>query len=206
MNKFSALTGIPEFTKGFVRELRVRWALKELNLPYEADVYQHPRIKEGPYLKHQPFGQVPYFQDENVEMFESGAILLHLALKHGQLLSQDEKVRAETLSWFFAALNTVEPYISHHIMLKMSGGSEELIQTARKALREHAEVLSVHMWDRTYFAGKEFSIADILMTSVCRELAGQGLLQELPTLMAYKERMEDRVAFKEALDEHHKLY
>lgn len=206
MNKFSALTGIPDFTKGFVRELRVRWALKELGLPYEPVVYPHPEIKKEPYLKLQPFGQVPYFTDEKVEMFESGAILLHLALKHGKLLPAEEGKRAETLSWFFAGLNSIEPWMLHRFMVKMKGADPELMKSAEEFIRKRVQVISEHLWDKEFFAGESLSIADILMTTIFRELAAEDILKDFPTLIEFKNRFEARPAFKEALAEHERLY
>lgn len=193
-------------TKGLVRELRIRWALEELGVPYAPVIFDHPDIKKDSYLVHQPFGQVPYFQDENVDMFESGAILLHLGLKHGKLLSSNEVVRAETLTWFVAGLNSLEPWMLHRFMLKMKKGDPALILAAEDFLLQRLEPFSTRLWDREFLAGSEFSIADLLLTTIFRELERSELLQKFPTLMAFKERNEEREAFKKALADHEKLY
>ncbi len=206
MNRFSCLTGVPDMTKGLVRELRVRWMHEEMGLPYEAVVYPHPETKKDPYKELQPFGQVPYFSDENVTMFETGAILLHLALKHKKLLPNDEVERAQVFTWMFAALNSVEPYMFHYFLLKFDPDAQESTKTRAKEIIDGRLIaLSKELGDRDFF-GKSFSIADIIMTTVLKTAGFLGSMDQYPNLSAYVQRNESRPAFQRALSAHSKLY
>ncbi len=209
MNRFSVIANAPKFTKGFVKEMRVRWALEEMNLPYEEHRYEHAKLKEGDYLEKQPFGQVPYFESEGVTMFETGAILLHLALKHGQLLPADEVKRAEALTWHFASLTSLEPAVAHCTVVNFFCRGEEWAElrkpVALENLNKRLEAVSKAIGEREYLAG-DFSIADISMTTVLRDAMGSKLLVNFPNLMAYKERNEARAGFKRALESHQQLY
>lgn len=206
MNQFSCLTDIPGMTKGLVRELRVRWMLEELGLPYEAISYPHPETKKEPYLKLQPFGQVPYFKSDDLHMFETGAILLHLALKYNKLLPTEEVTRAHALQWMFAAQTSVEPFLFHSFMLKFDPDATDGMKSkARKICEERIRVLSEQLGDKEYFSGT-FSIAEIMMTTVLRNAKVPGLLADHTNLSEYVERMESRPAFQRAINEHVKLY
>lgn len=206
MNRFSCLTGIPEMTKGLVRELRVRWIHEELGLPYEEVRYPHPEIKKEPYKELQPFGQVPYFSDDHVTMFETGAILLHLALKHKKLLPADEVERAYAFTWMFAALNSVEPYMFHYFLLKTNPDSPESIkEKAKEIIDGRLITLSKELGEKEFF-GNSFSIADIIMTTVLKTAGFLGTMDQYPNLSAYVKRNESRPAFKRALSAHEKLY
>jgi glutathione S-transferase len=204
--RFSVLTGIPEFTKGLVRELRVRWTLEEMGLPYEEIRYPHPETKKEEYLKKQPFGQVPYFTCGDLSMFETGAILLHLALKHQKLLPSDENERAQALTWLFAALNSIEPWMFHYFLLdkdpEASGPSRV---KAKELVDDRLRTISQQLGDREFF-GKTFTIADIVMTTVLKTAQRLGTMENYPNLHAYIQRNESRPAFKRALEDHHKLY
>ena len=206
MNRFSVLTQIPEFTKGLVRELRVRWALQEMELPYEEIRYPHPETKKEEYLKMQPFGQVPYFSSGELCMFETGAILLHLALKHRKLLPSEESERARALTWLFAGLNSVEPWMFHYFLLKNDPEAPETTkEKAKQLIESRLAALSRELGDREFF-GKSFSIADIVMTTVLKTAERLGTMEAYPNLLAYIRRHESRPAFKRALEEHLKLY
>lgn len=206
MIQFSCLTDIPGMTKGLVRELRVRWMLEELGLPYEAVIYSHPDTKVHPYLEKQPFGQVPYFKSDDLEMFETGAILIHLALKHNKLLPSEEIARAHTLQWLFAAQNSVEPFLFHVFMLKFDPEAAESTKAkGRKICEDRVRVLSEQLGEKEHFSGA-FSIAEIMMTTVLRTANMSGLLAPHPNLEKYMHRMEARPAFQRALAEHVKLY
>lgn len=206
MNRFSCLTEIPEMTKGLVRELRVRWMHEELGLPYEAVVYKHPEIKKDEYLKLQPFGQVPYFETDGFTMFETGAILLHLALKHNKLLPTEERARARTLTWMFAALNSVEPWMFHYFLLKTNPeASEPSRKKARELVESRLTTLSKELGDREYF-GEGFSITEIIMTTVLKTAQMLESTDAHENLNRYVARNEARPAFQRALKEHIKLY
>lgn len=206
MNRFSVLTNIPESTKGLVRELRVRWMLEEMGLPYEEIRYPHPETKKEEYLKKQPFGQVPYFTSDGLCMFETGAILLHLALKHNKLLPTDEIKRAHVFTWLFAGLNSVEPWLFHHFVLKFD--PDAATTTKEKALQlidGKLRILSKELGEQEYF-GESFSIADIVLTTILRTAQRLGTMGNYPNLLAYIERNESRPAFRRALEAHVKLY
>jgi len=206
MIQFSCLTDIPNMTKGHVRELRVRWMLEELGLPHEAVVYPHPETKKDPYLKLQPFGQVPYFKSDDLQMFETGAILIHLALKYNKFLSSEELERAHTLQWMFAGQTSVEPFLFHLFILKFDPESSEgTREKARQICRERVNVLSEQLGEKEFF-GQSFSIADIVMTTVLRTASMSNFLDPHPNLLSYLHRIEARPAFKRALSEHVKLY
>lgn len=206
MNKFSVYVGIPEFTKGLVRELRVRWMHQEMGIPYEEVRYPHAESKKDKYREKQPFGQVPYFESGDLCMFETGAILLHLALKHEKLIPREELARAQVFTWLFAALNSVEPYVFHNFLL--SNDQEAPASTKAKALAivdDKLSVVSKSLEEKVCFA-ENFSIADIVMTTVLKTCEMQGLLENYPNLRTYVERNEARPAFQRALSEHVKLY
>lgn len=206
MNRFSVLTGVPEFTKGLVREIRVRWFHEELGIPYEEIRYPHAETKKDEYLRHQPFGQVPYFVSDDIEMFETGAILLHLAMKHNKLIPSDEKNRAHTLQWLFTALNSVEPYFFHYLMLSWDKDAGEATKSkAKEIVMNRLRVLSKELGERDYF-GSEFSIAEIVMTTVLKTAHSQGFTAEFPNLIAYIQRNESRPACQRALNDHFELY
>lgn len=206
MNRFSVLTDVPGFTKGLVRELRVRWAHEEMGLPYEEIRYPHPETKKDEYLKSQPFGQVPYFTSGDLCMFETGAILLHLALKHNKLLPTDEKERAHVFTWLFAALNSVEPYMFHYFLLKNDPDcSEATLERAKEIPVNRLKILSKELGEKEFF-GADFSIAEIVMTTVLKTSQYLNMLDGHQNLSDYIKRNESRPAFKRALSEHVKLY
>lgn len=206
MNRFSCLTDVPPSTKGLVRELRVRWMLEELGLPYEEIRYPHPEIKQEEYLKKQPFGQVPYFTSGDLCMFETGAILLHLALKYNKLLPIDETERAHTLTWIFAALNSVEPWLFHYFLLSFDQEAAESTKTkAKELINGRLRALSDRLGNKEFF-GESFSVADIIMTTVLKTAQHIGMLDGYANLSAYLQRNESRPAFQRALNEHVKLY
>lgn len=206
MNQFSCLTDIPLMTKGLVRELRVRWMLEELGLPHEAVIYPHPETKKQPYLSMQPFGQVPYFKSDDLVMFETGAILIHLAMKYNKFLSSEEVARAHTLQWMFAAQTSVEPFLFHLFMLKFDPeATEGTKEKGRQICRDRIRVLSEQLGEKEYFV-ENFCIADIVMTTTLRTASISNFLDPHPNLLNYMNRMEARPAFQRAMSEHVKLY
>lgn len=206
MNQFSCLTDVPLMTKGLVRELRVRWMLEELGLAHEAVSYPHPEIKKQPYLSLQPFGQVPYFKSDDLVMFETGAILIHLAMKYNKFLSSEEIERAHTLQWMFAAQTSVEPFLFHLFMLKFDPeASEGTKEKGRTICRDRIRVLSEQLGDKEYFV-KSFSIADIVMTTALKTANMSNFLDPHANLINYLDKMEKRPAYQRALSEHVKLY
>lgn len=206
MNQISVLTGIPEFTKGLVRELRIRWAFEEMGLPYEEVRYPHPETKKEEYKKNQPFGQVPYFKSGDLCMFETGAILLHLALKNNKLLPIEENERAYAFTWLFAGLNSIEPFMFHNFLLQQDpDATEAMKEKSKELIHQRLKATSDELGRRDFF-GNSFSITDIIMTTVMKTALRSDLLNDYKNLKDYVERNESRPAFKRALHDHEKLY
>lgn len=203
--EITAFSWVPPMPRGLVRDLRVRWALEELGLPYRTRLYD--RRTSGPEDRkpEQPFGQVPAFRQGDVALFESGAICLWLAERHEGLLPQDEAGRARAMSWTFAALSSIEPAISmlQHMTLFDADkpGASEFLPTAEGRLADRLTLLAEALGDREWLDGA-FSVADLTMVSVLRQLARRGRLARFPTLAAYVARGEARPAFQRALAAH----
>ena len=196
----SAFGKVPEFAKGRVRDLRIRWALEEMGEPYEThllDAY-HPRGPE--YVAWQPFDQVPAMRDGDIEIFESGAILLYLAEKHDKLLPSASQDRWQAIAWLFAALNSVEPALNQITTAAVFHGEAEWSDGAVAAMKPFAqkrlERVADALGDKDWLAG-EFSIADILMASLFLNDVLE-LANEQPALKAYRARAFERPAFQRA--------
>jgi glutathione S-transferase len=189
----SAFRWVPPFAQGYVRDLRVRWALEEAGIPYHASLVDQQICSSDAYRHWQPFGQVPAYKDDGVELFESGAIVLHLAAKSPALAPADEAGRARTTAWVIAALNSIEPFAQIVIRLPESRAQMEPILTARLAS------LSAWLDGRDYLEGR-FGAGDLVMTTVLRELVNSGTLARFPVLDAYRRRCEARPAFGRALE------
>lgn len=209
MHKVSVMTEAPVGTKGLVKEIRVRWLLEELGEVYEEMKFRWPDLKKEPYLKLQPFGQVPAYQNDEVEMFESGAILIYLADEKEKFLPKEGAKRAKVLTWLFAVMNTLEPYIISRIWIRFSFEQNEV---TKQILDQSLSVISKHlttlegMMENDSFVAGEFSIADIIFTTVLRNIALTPVLENHPKLKKYLASMEERPAFKKALSDHSKLY
>jgi glutathione S-transferase len=199
-----AFAAVPPFAQGLVRDLRVRWALEEAGLPYRITLVgdgagQLPRAE---YNKLQPFTQIPLIEDGPLRLFESGAILLHIAEKSGKLLPRDASDRAHAIQWMLAALNSVEPAIQNLATIDLFYSNENWAKERRP---DAADIVSTRLAQLASALGSkdvlagEFSIADIMMTSVLRFLRHTDLLEKQPALAAYKQRCESRPAFRKAL-------
>jgi len=189
----SAFRWVPPFAQGYVRDLRVRWALEEAALTYQAALVDQQACASANYRQWQPFGQVPAYRDGDVELFESGAIVLHIAAKSEALAPADDAGRARTTSWVIAALNSVEPYAQMLIHLKESRAQAESL------LNRRLEPLSAWLDGKDYLEGR-FTAGDLMMTAVLRELVNSGTLARFPVLDAYRKRCEARPAFGRALE------
>jgi len=197
----SAFHTVPDFAKGRVRDLRVRWAYEEIGAPYDTCLLNAMQPRGEDYVCWQPFDQVPALREGELEMFESGAILLHIAEKHGGLLPREEQARCQAISWLFAALNSVEPALMTMVMFALFHRDKpwavEAVETVKPFARQRLQRLADALGDREWLAG-EFSIADIAMVTVINtDMA--GLVEEQPTLAAYRERAFARPAYKRAL-------
>ncbi|MCP3140177.1 glutathione S-transferase family protein [Pyxidicoccus xibeiensis] len=198
----SAFKWVPPFAQGVVRDLRVRWALEEAGLPYRARLIDSEVQASADYRALQPFGQVPVFEEDGLVLFESGAIVLHIATRGEALLPADAAGRARAMTWVFAALNSIEIHVMQLAEMDLFAAGEEWAKLHRpdveKMVRLRLSELATSLGDREYLEGR-FSAGDLMMTSVLRILRHTNLLDSLPALKAYKERCEARPAFQRAL-------
>ncbi|HTJ02101.1 MAG TPA: glutathione S-transferase family protein [Methylovirgula sp.] len=198
----SAFKWVPPFAQGLVRDLRVRWAMHEAGRGYEVQLIGPQDQASNAYRELQPFGQVPAYYDDGVILFESGAIVLHIADSSPQLLPENFKARTRAKAWMFAALNTVEPPITVlHQLQQMGVESDNAMRLAAVAAVERSlDSLAAWLGDRAYLED-DFTAGDLLMTTVLRNLRGTDVLDNYPTLAAYQQRCEAREAFQRALGE-----
>jgi glutathione S-transferase len=199
----SAFRWVPPFAQGYVRDLRVRWALEEAGLPYQATLIDPQIQKSEHYRNWQPFGQVPAYRDGAVEIFESGAIVLHIAWKSDALAPRDEAGRARVTTWVIAALNSIEPQVQNLVQLDVFHAGEawtvERRPQAEAELSMRLAGLSKWLEGRDYLEDR-FTAGDLMMTTVLRELVDSGVLARFPILDAYRRRCEARPAFARALE------
>jgi glutathione S-transferase len=199
----SAFRWVPPFARGLVRDLRVRWALEEAGLPHQARLIGPEDQKSKDYRAIQPFGQVPAYEEEGLVLFESGAILLHIAERSDVLMPSDAKSRARTTAWIFAAINSVEPHIQNLTAIDLFHADQDWAKQRRPGALQLAQsrlaALSDWLGSRDYLEDR-FTVADLLMTTVLRIPRHCDLVAQYPTLDAYRLRCEARPAFKRALD------
>ncbi|HEY2052204.1 MAG TPA: glutathione S-transferase family protein [Caulobacteraceae bacterium] len=193
----------PDRGRGLARDTRVRWALEEVGRPYEVRLVSFGEMKEPAHLALHPFGQIPTYEEGDLALFETGAIVLHIAERHAGLLPDDAKARARAITWMFAALNTVEPPILELSTAKMVEGDKpwtaERMPLVRDRVRERLGQLSERLGDADWLDGA-FSAADLMMVSVLLRLRASGILDEYSSLAAYVARGEARPAYKRAFD------
>jgi glutathione S-transferase len=199
--KVSAYRWVPPFAQGLVRDLRVRWALEEAGMPYEERLLDFRNKPDG-YRKLQPFGQVPTFEEDGLVLFETGAIVLHIAERSTLLLPLDPSARARATSWMFAALNSVEPSIMSLIQidLKFAGdaAATQVREAAVDAVKGRLESVAAWLGERDYLEDR-FTAGDLLMVTVLRILRHTDMVTTMPALAAYQARCEARPAFQKAL-------
>ncbi|MDB5716988.1 MAG: gst [Sphingomonas bacterium] len=200
-----AFGNVPPFAQGLVRDLRVRWALEETGTPYEVAIVGDGGMPRDAYRALQPFGQVPAIRDGALVLFESGAIVMHIAERGDGLLPPPGDRRAMAVEWMFAALNTVENPIQQLMAVDVFFARESWAKDARPsylaAVEKRLADLEQALGDRDYLTG-EFTAADLLMTTVLRILRHTDVLASYPKLAAYKARCEERPAFQKALADH----
>jgi glutathione S-transferase len=181
--------------------MRVRWALEEVGQPYDVRFVSFKTMKESAHRERNPFGQIPTYEEGDLTLFESAAILVHIAERHAGLLPTDANARARTIAWMFAALSTVEPPIVERSMMVLlerdKGWYEERLPMIEDRVRVRLGELSSHLGDADWLDGA-FSAADILMVHVLRRLEGSGLLEKYPSVLAYVARGEARPAYQRA--------
>ena len=200
--EISAFNWVPDGAKGLVKDLRVRWMLEELGLSYKVRFLNASAPKPDDYLKDQPFGQVPTYRDDDVHLFESGAILSYLAEKHGQLLPAEPAAKARAIGWMCAALSSVEPFVQTFALINGLYKDEEWAKLRREGAEDMARTrlrqLADWLGDKQWLEGA-FSIGDMMMVSVLRIGEKLPLFGEFPALRAYVDRATARPAFQTAL-------
>lgn len=191
----------PDGGKGLARDTRVRWALEEAGLPYEVRLVPFPAMKEAAHLTRHPFGQITTYEEGTLVLFESGAIVLHIAQHHPGLLPDEADARARAIAWLFAALNTVEPPIlelfTAAFLERDKPWAAERVPLAKERIRDRLRRLADRLGDADWLDG-DFSAGDLMMMSVLLRARSSGLLDEFPTLAAYVARGEARPAYQRA--------
>lgn len=198
----TAFDWVPDFARGMVRDLRVRWALEEIGRPYATELLSARDPRPESYLAWQPFDQVPAFAEGDLKLFETGAILLYLGEQDERLLPTDAQARWSAIAWLFSALNSVEPFTTRIVVYDLLHKDEDWMPPAREAAlglcRQKLKRVSDALGERDWLAGP-FSIADIAMITVLNTLRHTGIVAEYPKLTAYKARGEERPAYQRAL-------
>ena len=191
----------PDGGKGLARDTRVRWALEEVGQPYDVRLISFPAMKEPAHLTLHPFGQIPTYEDGDLVMFETGAIIFHIAEQHEGLLPKDADARARAITWMFAALNTMEPPILDLTIARIFEGDKPWAQERLPLVMDRARVrlgqLSDCLADAEWLDGA-FSAGDLMMMSVLLRYRISGLLDECSNLAAYVVRGEARPAYQRA--------
>jgi glutathione S-transferase len=191
----------PDGGKGLARDTRVRWALEEVGQAYEVRLVSFRAKKEPAHLRLHPFGLIPTYEEGDLALFETGAIVFHIAEHHPGLFPDDVNARARAITWMFAALNTVEPPILELVTARIVEGdkpwADERLPLVKDRIRERLALLSARLGDADWLDGA-FSAGDLMMVSVLLRLRASGLLDEFSTLAAYVARGEARPAYKRA--------
>jgi glutathione S-transferase len=191
----------PDGGKGLARDTRVRWALEEVGQPYAVRLVSFRAMKEPAHLRLHPFGQIPTYEEGDLVLFETGAIVLHIAEHHAGLFPDDADARARAIAWMFAALNSVEPPVLDLSIARFVENdkpwSQQRLPLVMDRIRDRLRQLSTRLGDAEWLDGA-FSAGDLMMVSVLLRLRASGLLDEFPTLAAYVARGEARPAYQRA--------
>ena len=197
----TAFAQSPDRGAGLARDMRVRWALEEVGQPYDVRLVSFSEMKEPAHRALHPFGQIPTYEEGDLALFESGAIVFHIAERHGGLLPDDAHARARAITWMFAALGTVEPPILDLQIARLVEGdktwSEQRLPMVEDRIRDRLGELSDRLGNADWLDGA-FSAGDLMMVHVLQRLKRSGILDEYPNLSAYVARGEARPAFKRA--------
>jgi glutathione S-transferase len=204
MITISAFKWVPDFAKGYVRDLRVRWALEEAGLPYRTRLLAFGDQDKDDYRALQPFGQVPIFEEDGLSLFETGAIVLHIGERSEALLPKDTRARARAVQWLIAALNSIEPFAMNVALIDIFYANEEWAKLRRPGAVEFVQrrlaALSKTLGEKPYLDGDRFTAGDLMMSTVLRILDHTDIVKSDKRLAAYMERCTARSAFKRALD------
>lgn len=197
----TAFESSPDRGQGLARDMRVRWALEETGQPYETRLVSFKAMKEPAHRALHPFGQIPTYEEGDLALFESGAIVLHIAQRHAGLLPADANARARAVMWMFAAINTVEPPILELQTAKFAEGDKpwtaERLPLIKQRIRHRLDELAVRLGDSEWLDGA-FSAGDLMMVHTLQRLKPSGLLGDYPNLAAYVARGEARPAYQRA--------
>ena len=200
----SAFEWVPDFAKGYVRDLRVRWALEEAGLPYRTRLLAMGDQDKADYRALQPFGQVPIFEEYGLVLFESGAIVLHIGERSEALLPKDPAARVRAMQWLIAALNSIEPFVMNVALIDIFYANEEWAKLRRPGavefVQRRLQALSRTLGDKPFLDGGRFTAGDLMMSTVLRILDSTDIVTSDKRLAAYIERCTARPAFKRALD------
>jgi glutathione S-transferase len=200
--EITAFRWVPDFAAGLVRDLRIRWALEEIERSYRVRLLDATNPRPAEYFLEQPFGQVPYYRDDQVQLFESGAILLHLAIEDERLLPFNRNQRMRSVAWMIAALNSIEPIILQLLAIDVFNRGQEWTKERRPQVVEFLEArlgkLSDALGDKEWFEGR-FTIGDLMVVAVLRQLRHTDIVAKFPNLAALVARAEARPAFQRAL-------
>ncbi len=200
--EITAFRWVPPFAQGLVRDLRIRWALEEIGRPYRVRLLDATKPRPAEYFCEQPWGQVPIYKDNEVQLFESGAILIHLGLQDERLLPSDKASQMRGIAWLVAALNSIEPAIFPLLMTDTFNRGEAWTAEARPKFLERLEgrlkCLSDSLADKEWLEGR-FTIGDLMMVAVLRQLRDKGIVEKYPNVAALMERAQARPAFQRAL-------
>jgi glutathione S-transferase len=199
----TAFARSPDRGRGLARDMRVRWALEEVGQRYEVRLVSFTEMKEPAHRKLHPFGQIPTYEEGDLTLFESGAIIFHIAERHSGLLPDDAGARARAITWMFAALNTVEPPILDLQTAKFLEGDktwyEQRLPLVEERIRNRLGELSGRLGGADWLDGA-FSAGDLMMVAVLLRLKASGMLDKYPNLSAYVARGEARPAYKRAFE------
>jgi glutathione S-transferase len=197
----TAFENSPDHGRGLARDTIVRWALEEVGRAYNVRLVTFKELKEATHLARHPFGKIPTYEQEDFVLFESGAIVFHIAERHQGLFSDESKARARAISWMFAALSTVEPVITELEAARLTERDKSWYEARLPILegrvRQRLSELSIHLGKADWLDG-DFSAGDLLMVSVLRRLGKTIVINEFPNLLDYVDRGEARPAFKRA--------
>lgn len=197
----TAFKASPDGGRGLARDMPVRWAFEEVGQTYDVRLVTFEDLKAPAHMAIQPFGQIPTYEQGGLAIFESGAIVLHIALRHSGLLPAEPDARARAIGWMFAAVSTIEPpIVDHDVVTFHERGKSwqgERFAMVEGRIRDRLGELSRRLGDTDWLDG-DFSAGDLMMVSVLRRMAGSGILEEFANLAAYVARAETRPAFKRA--------
>jgi glutathione S-transferase len=204
MPTVTAFKWVPPFAQGHVRDHRIRWMLNEIGWPHDDRLINAQDQKSPEYRAEQPFGQVPVLEEKGrPPLFESGAIVLDLALRSGKLLPAEEIARAQVLQWYFAALNTLEMPLGMVAWAELFTKSEAVKRDLRPEALAMAQTrlgeIDAYLGDREFLVGDSFTIADLMMGSVLKSAEGADMIEKFPRLAAYKDRILSRPSYKDAI-------